>query len=297
MKKSIIYLFLFVTCFCIAQKTPDFVTKFYFVDSKGNKDSIEVGFDENAIVDGTIQLEFGEVDISDKPFNKIFDIRIGKASNYKNNNIPYTKRKINNLEKCDIYGRARFAILVRANFFPITMSWNNNIFKDSCLKSSVFSRSSTVLLYETNEPTRRLLKDTSSLLINQKYMDGVSSGPIRFLADMSDFTQDSVQIFYMIIAKNRAGNVGIKDNILNNKVNIAPNPVSNELLFKFNENVYLPNNAKLYILNPNGQIITEQSINTAQTEVNVSILPAGLYFVQLRANKELLYTNKFFKVE
>ncbi len=295
--KQILFLLILISNHVIGQKIPEFVTKIYFEDNQGNKDTIEVGFDKTATVDKTIQPEFGEIDITYEFFKKL-DVRIGKPSAFQKNNEPYSKRKINRHEKCHSDSRGNLAILIRAKYFPVTMRWDNNLFKDSCLKSSVFTRSSATLLYDVDEPTRRLLKDTNELLISKQYMAGWKKGPVGFLAETDEATFDSVHVFYMFFAKNRGG-VNVKDNILQDKATLLPNPVLDNLKLQLDANVVLPNNTQIQIFNTNGQILQQQPINTSATQIetDVSALPSGLYFVQMRSPQGLLYTGKFVKID
>ncbi len=61
-----------------AQQIPEFRTSFYFADSAGNRDSVTVGFDRNAYNSAdSVDVVFGEKDISSLPFINVLDVRVG----------------------------------------------------------------------------------------------------------------------------------------------------------------------------------------------------------------------------
>ena len=223
MKKIFFYLF-FSPLLCWGQKTPEFKAKFLFTDKLGNKDTIVVGHDKTGSLN--ICPQFGEVDISDKPFNKMLDVRITSKNEYD------TKSKVVDFTKCSKNEKLKFWILLRSSNFPVTMTWDNSLFQDSCYKSSLFTRTSLTLLYGGNiisDPTLRFLKDNGSLVIDQKYINVFNKYNNYTIAAMNDNTQDTVQRFYMVISKNQS-TVSTIDNIFNNKIEIVPNPVTSDLL-------------------------------------------------------------------
>jgi hypothetical protein len=85
MKKMIAFLWLLLAFTSTAQKTPFFLTTFYFEDAIGNIDSIEVGYDLTANQTGN--PDFGEVtDLS--PFDSVFDVRAVNYFEYYNTTPP-----------------------------------------------------------------------------------------------------------------------------------------------------------------------------------------------------------------
>ena len=75
--------------------------------------------------------------------------------------------------------------------------------------------------------------------------------------------------------------LGIPQNtILNNEINIFPNPVKDFLTISFQKNVskYL-----LDILNINGQVILRFPISESVTKIDISNLPTGIYITRLSA--------------
>jgi uncharacterized repeat protein (TIGR01451 family) len=70
---------------------------------------------------------------------------------------------------------------------------------------------------------------------------------------------------------------GVKTVTQNSKIDLFPNPVTNQLTIKMLEGSY----SLLTITNAMGQAMMQQRINSALTRVNTSSLPAGLYYISL----------------
>ncbi len=80
------------------------------------------------------------------------------------------------------------------------------------------------------------------------------------------------------ISKNTTGIQNIS--ILNNSVALFPNPANNELTITTNENAY----SSVSIFNSVGTQVLYSGINTKMTNLNISNLPAGIYFLKLEGN-------------
>ena len=78
--------------------------------------------------------------------------------------------------------------------------------------------------------------------------------------------------------------VGFPESVSNvsneNKVELYPNPVIDELVIKTNESYN-----SLVIRNGMGQVVEQKEINSTTTRINVKQLPAGLYYINLVGNK------------
>ncbi len=83
--------------------------------------------------------------------------------------------------------------------------------------------------------------------------------------------------------------VGVNEKSLGNSIVVYPNPV-NTTLFKKTEN----NNVLQYqITNALGRVM--QQANLYDNSIDVSGLPKGIYFIQLKDDKGKYYASKFFK--
>ncbi|MGM0479455.1 MAG: hypothetical protein ACQERC_09540 [Bacteroidota bacterium] len=77
----------------------EFSFQLNFEDAEGNKDSVIVGYDENA-TDG-IDVLFGEQNIISQPWDSVLDVRLSEQLSYQNGLAPtppafYSHKKANN---------------------------------------------------------------------------------------------------------------------------------------------------------------------------------------------------------
>lgn len=85
---------------------------------------------------------------------------------------------------------------------------------------------------------------------------------------------------YGIVSSNpvEIGTLGIRALVACPLIQIYPNPATDELTIKMDQNAY----ASFTITNSIGQEIMQQPLSAAQTQVNVSKLPAGVYYITFK---------------
>jgi hypothetical protein len=88
-------------------------------------------------------------------------------------------------------------------------------------------------------------------------------------------------------------NLSVNKLVLQNTYSIYPNPVSNVLNIDL-ETTY-SKSYSIQIISTTGQVLQAHQSNSNSTQINVSQLPAGVYFIQLRDEKKHLATRKFIK--
>jgi len=112
--------------------------------------------------------------------------------------------------------------------------------------------------------------------------------PGTYTIEMSAVTETpaatSACIFTLVVNES----LGIKDNAKQNSIVIFPNPASNEITIKGN----LQDEKGIVIYNILGQTAMEHTINSNETKVDVSKLPAGVYTVYFKNSK---VSQKFVK--
>jgi hypothetical protein len=91
--------------------------------------------------------------------------------------------------------------------------------------------------------------------------------------------------------KNKLVNmVGIKELELSNSIKLQPNPVSDKLFIFCDEQI-----KEIVMLNSLGQPISRQEMNAKQAVIEMSNLPAGFYFVNIKTQSGSVLTKKIIK--
>ena len=94
MKKYLLFFLVFVieNQWLLAQSQPEFQYTLYVEDARGKKDSIILGYDRSV---GFLSLDtnFGEVDIQNRPFDSIFEVRATELRNIFNT-IRFQSKKV-----------------------------------------------------------------------------------------------------------------------------------------------------------------------------------------------------------
>jgi uncharacterized repeat protein (TIGR01451 family) len=91
--------------------------------------------------------------------------------------------------------------------------------------------------------------------------------------------------------KNKLVNmVGIKELELSNSIKLQPNPVSDKLFIFCDEQI-----KEIVMLNSLGQPISKQEMNAKQSVIEMSNLPAGFYFVNIKTQSGRVLTKKIIK--
>ncbi len=280
--------------------TPEFVTTFYFKDSKNNKDSIELGFDKDGDY-WELQDKFGEVDITNEYFSQELDVRIGKFDIFKKINAPLSKRKIllqNNY--CEDDSKVPFAVDIRMKNFPITMSWDTSKFQDPCLGISGFARTANITLYDFTDPTRIYFKNKGFLTIDEKYTKSCIGGTCpSFLGNIDANNKENIQVFYGIFAKKKS-TIATNDFMLQEKIDIFPNPAINKLTLKKDVDLVISDKTKVDVINNVGQIILSQNatFENSALDIDISNFEKGLYFVRLIDEEQaIVFRSKILKIE
>lgn len=279
MKKLLLLLFAFgQLTICEAQQ---FSYQMNFVDAVGNTDSITLGFDITA--SDTIDPAFGEVNIISTTANSGLDVR---ASNvwWKVNSLSYANQspfqtKIQIAK--DSCGTIYFPVLeldIVTDHFPVTASWNHNLFQNICLNGSILTSVSPFGWWDTGG-FREVLSsnDTVSFLANQyTAVNGNDTASLYWVA-FSDSTLLTMSIDELATNKN--------------SINVFPNPTANFVSLSLNKTFGELNLVEFY--NSFGQVVlSSKQLNN----IDIAELRNGLYFIKVTNSKGMITVTKFQKV-
>ena len=82
--------------------------------------------------------------------------------------------------------------------------------------------------------------------------------------------------------------LGVQDNVVNNTIDIYPNPVKNELIINSSLTIQ-----EVVLFNLNGQQVLRKSVDF--NKVSLSELPTGFYMIEMKDTNGAVYTKKVLK--
>ncbi len=134
-----IYIFIFLVPVLLqGQKIAQWETKFYFEDAAGNRDTITVGYDDEA--NYKYNPDFGEVDIKDALWDSVFEVRAGHQEAGVLLDEILSKKIIGNIEKLTPCGLPeRIRMFVRIKHLPLTITWDSTDFNNECHGGGFFA--------------------------------------------------------------------------------------------------------------------------------------------------------------
>lgn len=249
---------------------PEFSFDLYFEDALGNRDTITLGYDPLA-TDG-IDAQFGEENIISQPWDSVFEVRIGDKTSsflygYPENETFSTKKQIIK-KQCDSNWSIWDLIYIdlKNPNFPVTVSWNNNVFDSDCIKGSI------------------LQSEEINSWLDVGNFDGYLSrnpGFINLFESSITYqnTDNSIShSYWFMFGDNKL--LTLNNTILNyTEISISPNPFSE--VFKINKEHPI---SKIKFLDMQGK-----EISFVQNENNIEFINAsrGEYIMIYETNKKL----------
>ncbi|MCC5924853.1 MAG: T9SS type A sorting domain-containing protein [Crocinitomicaceae bacterium] len=275
----------------------EFSFTLYFEDAVGNKDSLILGYDEN----GTQLLDeqFGEVDISDQPWDSVFEVRASNLLNYTDMeawpsvNPPafQSKKQIVVQPECPsgCYTHTpeppSLSIGIKAKNFPITITWDYTIFEqDTCLYGTHISWEQFAM---SKVPAFTL---NSSLLFEL-------SGFINYFSE-SYFIQESDTIgilWLQFCSEHFLSTQEIIQGDHSDKVMVYPNPASDQIQITISEENKTIRSVDIMDFNSNRIIKKDFTQNDLPKTIDITKLHAGVYFVRIHFQNYSI-TKKILKI-
>jgi hypothetical protein len=285
-----------------SQLTPEFEFQLYAEDFLGNRDTITIGYDSRAAEYDTINTQFGEVDITNTPFDSTFEMR---ASNFNSNtgNFYQFLQSKKTIAKWSCQGIFPYFdnyftevyISIRSKNLPIRLEWDVTQFQDTCndaLAFSEFYQWGSLWLFRENVPHYDMKTNGYAVIynnINPNDPNNIYQAPIQ-----GGGTGDVYGITL---------NIGSEKAIVANTSNIKthltaktfPNPATHQLHIEIPE---VFREAETFrVFNANGQLVKSESVSQYQMTTEVGTLANGLYFYTIENKKGELIRGKFLKVE
>lgn len=262
-----------------------------FTDAIGNKDTITLGYDLTAT--DSIDASFSEVNIISVPLDTSFDVRVTNEW-YRRNYFGspgtfHTKKQITfynctftpfNLQTIDIYTK----------HWPVTVTWNNSLFNDTCRNGSVFTSVNPGGWWDTGSPSdlwRQVLLTNDSATFTSN-----NSGGFNNNYGYINSAGDTIPVFWQSFADSSLLSTGINELTTNkNSITIFPNPTSDFVTVGINKSFGEINRVEFY--NSFGQVVL---LSKQLNNIDIAELQSGLYFIKVTNNKGLTATTKLQKI-
>ncbi len=281
-KLNTIFFLLLLSQLAIGQ---EFSFKMYFEDAIGNKDTLELGYDVNAT--DTIDAIFGEINIIGVPLDSVFDIRISDAFWNNSNGTFQTKKQIVNRNNCKAL--TLITIDFKCNNWPVTATWDNSVFSDTCRNGSVFTSVHPGGWWDTGSPSdlwRAELVNTNQVTFTSNYYSGQFDENYAYINNQND----TIPVFWQAFGDSTILMVGTEEIVSNNDIEIFPNPTINNITIQFiDQDLKIED---IQVLNINGK---SQPITVTGKNIDLTKIPNGLYFIQLTISNGETITKKIIK--
>jgi hypothetical protein len=293
--KHLLWIILFIPNLLSAQQqqTPQFQTTIYFEDTLGHKDSIIIGYDENE-TQNFINPNFGEVDITNVPWDSIFEVRVMPAIG---NDVKQSKKQIE-CYMCDNttsnYNWIVFTIGVRLkiSYSPLIIRWESTDFSsDLCRTGSLIVESPQ--FFSVPNPTIQGYSEV--YMMNGStygtYWGAGGHGHGFFATDESG-NQVLINALMISIAKNYP--VSTYEQELQSQTKVFPNPMTDNFTIELPEN-YL--SESIHVFDVTGREIYGNIEKSNQINISSSTWAKGIYFYQVKLENGIIVNGKVVKAE
>jgi hypothetical protein len=297
---SILSLFIMANA-AYSQQTPEFQFTLYVMDYYGNMDSVVIGYDSTASSYDTIDTQFGEVDITNIPFDSVFEMRVSPESDNFGNTTPhqFLQRKKEIVKwTCHEKGYPTLQtvyISIRSNNLPLRLEWDKDKFQDTCNGAFVFSEFYQWGLiwnwYPPNMPHHDLKDDGYHIFYNNM----ISGAPYSiYEAPIEGGGVDTVYSLVLFIGKYNVIKVSTSNIETELTAKVFPNPVLETMQLSIPTG--FAQAKTLRIFNVNGQEVANLPVQNYDMVLSVSEYPKGLYFYAIENDKGKLIRGKFMKM-
>lgn len=285
MKKSIILLLLLILCM-VHVNGQEFSFQIYFEDAIGNRDTLTIGFDP-AGSRNVILPEFGEEDISNIPFDDVFDVRITNQADLngawwdsQDYELFHTKKKIT--------GEIRYLnIDIHAIYWPVTASWDSEVFNDPDLEGSLLTPLHKQFWWDSgwlySNFDRIVFSNTDQVTFTANYPDNWDEFPIDedFFCYYTADEDKPIATYWVALGDSTMLTLDVAD-ININEPYLYPNPTTGKVFIKNKTQII----KTLNIFDITGK---QYFFTIRENQIDLSSLPNGVYFARITIEgKELI---------
>lgn len=245
-----------------------------FVDVVGNKDSIIIGYDINGT--DTIDAMFGESNIIGVSLNNGLDVRVSNEwynRTYLALSGSYQTKKQIVPYNCGGFWSPIQTIDIGTQHWPVTMTWNNSLFMDSCRYGSVFTSIRPGGWFDTSSPSdlsRQDLISNNSVVFTSNF-SGIYDENFAYINNNGD----TIPVFWQSCIDS-ASLYNSTTDISNFKqqLSVFPNPTTEKISIQIPQQFGKGNSIEMYSWL--GQLVMKTKIIN---DINLSFLESGLYLI------------------
>lgn len=264
-----------------------------FEDAIGNKDSVIVGYDSLAAP--YIDLDFGEVDLTEVPFDSIFEVRGADMGGQED----LSKITIDAWwdAMCEWEGFAQYqSINIFAKHFPVRISWDSTYFAQECYDWTHFTRSWYYLFHPSfyNGNIIRL-NEQSDFVVTKEYLAQTETFRTSYLHSVEGGIEDTVYVMFIGLAGSQPTDA--VEEPFGAKASVVPNPATYEVRLElpesFGEAVYWQVFDASGQVNRSGEV---EHVSQSSWRIEVMDWPPGVYTVKTVNDKGKFATARFVKL-
>ena len=292
---NLLILFTFLTNNLIGQ---DFSFKLFFHDAVGNKDTLTLGYDPNAT--DSVDTDFGEINIISNHLDSVFDVRVSDEWNSRmrkydsSGNYQLKKQIINSIDFSKypaINGTCgsgyAISIDIKCRNWPVTASWDNSLFSDTCRNGSVLTSIPSGGWWDVGSPSDLFLAELSNK--NQVTFSANWEGYVNEYYAFINSYQDTISVFWVVFANSAFLPSAINVPRDENKLNLLPNPTYNKVQIS---GIQADQIEQIDLFDISGK---EYNINWSTKTIDLSNLENGIYFIRFKLSDKSLITKKVIK--
>jgi hypothetical protein len=270
--------------------TPKYKFNLYFEDALGSKDSIVIIYD--SLANGYIDPSLGEIDITDVPFNEIFEVRGGSKGG--GEDLTKIVAQFYKYWMCTSFPISQYqSINIHAKHFPVTMRWDSSYFEEECIDWTHLTRNWNYLFAPSAFSPLSVynLKNHGSFTFDKNYLEQTYSWQDNYLHSVEGGGMDTIWVFWLGLSGNIPTNA-IGD-VHKKSIKIYPNPANDIVQIEFPEDFGQFKSCDIFDLlgkKMNGILPINQSLNSIS--IDVKNFTNGIYFIKLTNKNRQTYVDK-----
>jgi len=275
-KLSLLFFVMLLSCGLYAQ---DFSFEMYFEDAEGNRDTLIIGYDSDGSRD-TINPGFGEENIVDIPFDSVFDVRITNQADINGASWNYDYELYHSKKKIVEPPVKEVNIDIHAIHWPVTASWNPELFDNPELNGSLFTPWNKKYWWDSgwyySNFDKVVLHEAEQITFTANYPDNWEEHPIDYdyYCYYTDNEGKPIATYWVALGDSTWLYLNADNTIDDNKTLIFPNPTDGIVFIEDNGHLI----RELLVFDITGK---HYFVEIKEKKLDFSNLYDGIYFLKI----------------